>query len=135
MLRIALLCFAGAAIAIWALFAVNGCVARPNYDRNALLVQFTGGTVGESNDPIKFPKPLNVLRIEYRLLRPGYFAVRHDSYLLGDRFVLHRLVRQMPDGSWEMQGANPRTNPHPDPEHLTPANFVGIALPVGIAPE
>jgi hypothetical protein len=109
---------------------LSGCVsARPTFDPSKAFVLFKDGSVGASNDPIRFPAPLVAVRAPFPL-KVGEFAIRHDRYLLGDQFILHQIVQALPDGTYVMQGYNRVTNPVPDKFLLTPANYVGLVFPL-----
>jgi len=108
--------------------AIAGCRSLVPEDNLAFHL-FPGGSVGHSNDPIAFPKPLITFKKPFPL-DVGSFAVRHDRYLLKGQWVLHQVVARNADGSYVMQGANRVTNPLPDKNLLTRENYVGIVFPL-----
>lgn len=117
-------------LALFLAAVLSGCVAtQPSFDPAKAFIRFDAGASGSSNDPVRFPKPLVAVRAPFPL-KVGAFAVRRDRYLLGERYVLHQIVEALPDGSYVMQGFNRTTNPRPDPERLTPENYVGLAFPL-----
>lgn len=131
LLRAALACFALSLLPLAALFWLNGCAsARPQIDPDTAFVTFINGVEGTSMAPLRFPKPLVAVRAPWPPAI-GSYAVRLDQIGLGWRFTLHEVVAgPLPDGSYVMQGRNRATNPRPDADHLTPANYIGIAFPI-----
>ena len=109
--------------------ALCGCEAPPRRPENIAFISFANGTIGRSNDPLKFPKPGVAVVIPYEKLESGMFVNRLDVIGFGYRFVIHQLIRKEPDGTWVMQGYNRRTNPMPDIERLTPKTYWGVSYP------
>ena len=97
-LKVWLFCFVPLAVVM----AIAGCRSLVPEDNLAFHL-FPGGSVGHSNDPIAFPKPLITFKKPFPL-DVGSFAVRHDLYLLKDQWVLHQVVARNADGSYVMQG-------------------------------
>ena len=107
---------------------VYGC-QHYSVDNTKDMYVFYGGVEGTSNDPVRFTKPLITLKRQFPL-EVGSFAVRLDSYLIRDQFVLHQIVSSNKDGTYVMQGFNRKTNPLPDKNLLTTKNYYGTALPI-----
>ena len=117
-------------LALLLCLAPLGCEHPPQKPEGLAFVHFTNGSVGRSNDPLRFPKPGIGMMVPYTKLEEGWFVNRLDLIGFSYRFVLHQLIRRMPDGSWEMQGYNRVTNPRPDTERLTPENYWGVSFPI-----
>ncbi len=119
-------------IAALVLIAVSqaGCsTVRQEIDPAKAFTVFPAGVSGVSNDPVRFPSPLVALRAPFPL-PVGTFVVRRDRYLMRDQYVIHQIVAVLPDGSYLMQGFNRKTNPVPDRQPLTAANYVGVSYPL-----
>ena len=117
-------------LALAACLFLAGCSTPPTKPNDIAFVTFTAGSVGRSNDPLRFPKPGIGVMVPFEKLEAGWFVNRLDKVGFGYRFVLHQLIALQPDGSWVMQGYNRKTNPRPDRERLTKDNYWGVSYPL-----